>query len=243
MSLLSYSDLISALKWSEAEKMASKIDLSLDELVQLKKAKRGYQPGQQQGAKKFQKFGQQQGARKFQKFGQQQGAGKFQKFGQQQGGGKFQKFGKEQGYETFQRPGQQQRDQKGSVSDLRDVLAKKQKTTVTDLRAKLTPKAAPAPKGKPTPPFRRQPQSGGPPARARTRSQPRPRSPPFMVPASKRRSDPSPSKPIAQRYRDPPIHLPSYSETKKITITVPGLNRPVSEVRAGISWLARSEVL
>ena len=241
--------------------MASKIDLSLDELVQLKRGKKGFYQqktgqqqgtkkfGQQQGARKFQKFGQQQGAGKFQKFGQQQGAGKFQKFGQQQGAGKFQKFGQQQqqqGTGVFQRIGQQQQhqqqDQKASISDLRDVLAKKQKTTVTDLRAKLKPKAAPIPKGKASPPFHRQSQSGGP--LARTRPQPRPpRSPPFMVPASKRRSDPSPSKPIAQRYRDPPINLPSYSETKKITITVPGLNRPISEVRAGIFWLSCTEVL
>ena len=114
--------------------------------------------------------------------------------------------------------------------DLRDILATKQKMQVMDLRAKIKPKSAPVTvgrgRGRPHPS-----QRGGrtapaapftsAPRRARSRS---PIRKTFSSPP------PSPQYPNSRRRRESPIRLPSSAETKKITVTVPGLNRPVSEV-------------
>lgn len=180
--------------------MASKVDMSLDELVQLKKK------GGQQG-----------------KSGQQQQWGGGQK-GRQQGW---------QGKGLGRPQGQQKQFQNGGVapvSDLRDILAKKQKTTVVDLRAKLGPKKPPA-KPKPSPTAFRTRPSRGTSQSPRFRPQvTRPRSPPtFTAPRRPRRSDPGP---LSRQRRDSPPRLPSFEEAKKITVTVPGMTRAASEVRS-----------
>lgn len=111
--------------------------------------------------------------------------------------------------------------------DLRDVLASKSKKQVVDLRAKIKPKMSPVTVGR----GRGRGQRGGkmsaptPPRRARSRSPIRKPYPPMGL-----SSPPLPHAPSTRRQRESPIRLPSSAETKKITVTVPGLNRPVSEV-------------
>lgn len=112
--------------------------------------------------------------------------------------------------------------------DLRDILASKQKKQVVDLRAKIKPKSSPMGRGRGRVPLS---QRGGgrgqpldvTPKRARSRSPIRKSYPPFPF------SPPS-SGPGNRRRQESPVRLPSSAETKKITVTVPGLNRPVSEV-------------
>ena len=194
--------------------MASKIDMSLDELVQLKRKQKGGGPQSKGKAGQKQQWG---GGQK----GKQQGwQGKMQGQGQQkrpQG----QQFRKQQ---TAQNGGA------APVSDLRDILATKQKTTVVDLRAKLGPKQPQVKKPKPAPTSFRSRPTRGTGQSPRSRPQMVPRSPPtFSAPGRSRRSDPGP---IPRRHRDSPPRLPSYEEAKKITVTVPGITRPVSEVRS-----------
>ena len=197
--------------------MASKIDMSLDELVQLKKKQKG--GGPQGKGKAGQQWGGGGGGQK----GKQQGwQGKMQGQGQQK---------RPQGQQF--RKQQQQTVQNGGaapISDLRDILATKQKTTVVDLRAKLGPKQPQVKKPKPSPTSFRSRPTRGTGQSPRFRPQMSPRSPPtFSAPVRSRRSDPGP---IPRRHRDSPPRLPSYEEAKKITVTVPGITRPVSEVRS-----------
>ena len=120
-----------------------------------------------------------------------------------------------------------------SGKDLRDVLATKQKMHVVDLRAKIKPKMSTATvgrgRGRPHPPQRggRIPAPFAAPPRARSRS-----------PIRKPYPSPPPSHyQNSRRQRESPVRLPTSAETKKITVTVPGLNRPVSEVSELVSWL------
>ena len=127
----------------------------------------------------------------------------------------------------------------GKFADLRDVLAKKQKTNVGDLRSKLKPKALYTSKNTKSQPI--SPQSSSPSAKSPSfapkrstqssrahfitpmkpisvdDSSPSPPAPRFGRPS--RRSDPVP---VSQRQRS----MPSYDEAKKITVTVPGLRSP-----------------
>ena len=124
--------------------------------------------------------------------------------------------------------------------DLRDILAKKQKSTIGDLRSKLKPKAlytSKYSKSQPTTPqsFAKSPSST--PRRAGQSSRGHPITPmkpirvdssPSPPPPSRppRRSDPGP---ISHKQRGgAPSKLPSYDEAKKITVTVPGLRHPPS---------------
>ena len=116
--------------------------------------------------------------------------------------------------------------------DLRDILASKQKQQVVDLRAKIKPKGfrgrgrgrpLPGPQGRIVP--------GSPPKRPRSRSpirKPYANNSPFSSPPA------PPPPPVIRRRKESPVRLPSSAETKKITVTVPGLNRPVSEVRGAV---------
>ena len=110
--------------------------------------------------------------------------------------------------------------------DLRDILASKQKKQVVDLRAKIKPKSSSVSRGRGRPYLR-----GGrvPAGTRRERSRSPIRKPYVPIPFSSPPSAP-PTPDDARRQRESPIRLPSSAETKKITVTVPGLNRPVSEV-------------
>lgn len=109
----------------------------------------------------------------------------------------------------------------GKAGDLRDVLASKQKKQVVDLRAKLKPRGGPSQRGRPRPLQRGRNVPSSPPQRDRSRS-----------PIQKRANPVSPAaRPVMRRRRESPVRLPSQAEAKKITVTVPGLSRPVSEVR------------
>lgn len=130
-------------------------------------------------------------------------------------------------------------------SDLRSVLTKKQSGNITDLRDKLKPKALYTSKlpSKSHPPI---PQVVG--VNGSGDSQGRKRlklttsfknSVSSAVAASgsseghkssrsrSRKSDPG----LSNHHRSSSGRLPSYEEAKKISVTVPGLSRPVSEVR------------
>ena len=109
------------------------------------------------------------------------------------------------------------------AADLRDVLAKKKKLQVVDLRTKLKSKEVPPRRGRPLQltPRGRITAPIAPPKRARSRS-----------PIHKWTSPVSQAAhPGMRRRRSSPVRLPSRAEAKKITVTVPGLSRPVSEVR------------
>lgn len=200
--------------------------MSLDDLIKLRKKGRGGFQKQQRGAK----TGQQNIPRGTQKT-------TFQKFSPQKAFQKPQRGGFQKSTRGGKTQGQQQRQQNSGaaapVSDLRDMLTEKQKTTVTDLRAKLTPKSPQ--KGAAGISTRLTPRSTGP----KPKGRPRAKSPsPLEYTTSSRRNDAGPSRSTTRRQHDPPVKLPSYEETKKITITVPGLpglNRPTSEVRLTIS--------
>ena len=109
----------------------------------------------------------------------------------------------------------------GKAGDLRDVLASKQKKQVVDLRAKLKPRGGPPQRGRARPVQRGRMVPGSPPQRNRSRS------------PIQKRANPAPpaARPVMRRRRESPVRLPSQAEAKKITVTVPGLSRPVSEVR------------
>ena len=114
--------------------------------------------------------------------------------------------------------------------DLRDILASKQKQQVVDLRAKIKPKGFRG-RGRPLPGLQGRMVPGSPPKRPRSRSpirKPYANNSPFSSPPA-----PPPPPPVMRRRKESPVRLPSSAETKKITVTVPGLNRPVSEVRVG----------
>ena len=186
--------------------MASKVDMSLDDLVQFSR-KKG--PG---GGGKFNRPNQ-TGAQR---------TGKFQQL-QNQGGGK----------------GAVGAGVGAKVADLRDVLAKKQKSTVGDLRSKIKPKALytskyssksqpstpQGPSSVTSPSFTRRPVHQ--PKRSQGISPMKPIrvDEPSSPVRSSRRSDPGP---ISHKQRSVPSKLPSYDEAKKITVTVPGTRHPPS---------------
>ena len=122
-------------------------------------------------------------------------------------------------------------------ADLRDILTSKQKQQVVDLRAKIKQKPkSPVTVGRSGGRGRSQrgggggrttsdDRVGGPTRRARSRS-----------PVRKQYAPQFSSPPLPRRQRaNQPTRLPSAAETKKITVTVPGLNRPVSEVSGSTS--------
>ena len=184
--------------------MASKVDMSLDDIVKSKKGAARKKPGVGAGG----------AAQKFKPSIQNGGTGSAK-----------------------------------SVSDLRSVLAKKQLASISDLRAKLKPKALytkkltsrvqqqqkQATKGNQkqkrlslTPNFKNSISSA-------VGSNPGGMNESFKKPSRgsrSRRSDPGPGPgPISHRTKSSSSKLPSYEEAKKISVTVPGLSRPVSEVR------------
>lgn len=110
------------------------------------------------------------------------------------------------------------------VGDLRDVLAKKQKTNVTDLRSKLAPKGSSVRSSDAVDGRGRSALSRG--VSLRSPIGGRSRMQEVDGARSSRRSDPGPIRSSAYRHKDPPVQLPSYAEAKKITVTVPGLSRP-----------------
>ena len=136
------------------------------------------------------------------------------------------------------------------VTDLRSVLAKKQSTTnVTDLRAKLKPKALYtsklASRAKQQMPPQQQQQlahsNGKDPSRKPLKLTPSFKSSiSSAVSGSSGSSSKSPrgshssgSEHHRRSRSSSSYKLPSYEEAKKISVTVPGLSRPVSEVRNG----------
>lgn len=161
------------------------------------------------------------------------------------GGGKFSRPGTQRTGKFQQSPNQ---GGKGvgvgggaKVSDLRDVLAQKQKSSVGDLRSKLKPKALYTnkftSKSQPSTPQASSsitPSSSS--ASRRSANLPKrsqgisPMKPirvdePSSPIRSSRRSDPGP---ISHKQRSALSKLPSYDEAKKITVTVPGMRHPPS---------------
>ncbi len=165
--------------------MASKVDMSLDDIVTLNKKKGGNKGGG--GGKPF------------------QGKPKFT-------GGKPQA---QSGIQT-------------KTADLRKVISNKQKSSITDLRTKIKPKALytskfvekHTSKSNPSTPKGVQGRIGK--ARPKYSSE--------DIPETRsRRSDPGP---LLSRGT---FKLPSYEDAKKITVTVPGSVRPTTSVE--VSWL------
>lgn len=130
------------------------------------------------------------------------------------------------------------------VSDLRSILAKKQNANITDLRMKLKPKALYT--SKLSSRTQQPPLQGAKEAESRGAG-PGGRKPLKLTTTFKNsmssavsgsgsskssRNGSSHSTPIGHRSSRSSGHkLPSYEEAKKISVTVPGLSRPVSEVR------------
>lgn len=131
------------------------------------------------------------------------------------------------------------------VSDLRSVLAKKQTANITDLRMKLKPKALytsklssraqQPPQGIKDVESRGAGPGGRKPLKLTTTFK---NSMSSAVSGSRSssskssRNGTSHSTPMGHRSSRSSSHkLPSYEEAKKISVTVPGLSRPVSEVR------------
>ena len=131
------------------------------------------------------------------------------------------------------------------VSDLRSVLAKKQQANITDLRTKLKPKALYTKKfaSKSQQPIQLQGTNNRHQGQGRKQLKLTPSfksSISSAITASSgsssrssrgsgsRRSDPGP---ITHQRSKSSSKLPSYEEAKKISVTVPGLSRPLSEVR------------
>ena len=191
--------------------MASKVDMSLDDLVQFgrKKGPQGkFSRGPQGGAQKTGKF--------------QQSQNQNSKGPSGAGGAKF--------------------------VDLRNVLAKKQKSTISDLRSKLKPKAlytSKHSKSQPTTPLSSSSANKSPsfapkrlgqstrghpitPMKPIRVDEPSPSPPPPPPPPPSRPSRRSDPGPISHKQRSTPSKLPSYDEAKKITVTVPGMRHPPS---------------
>lgn len=126
------------------------------------------------------------------------------------------------------------------VSDLRTVLAKKQAASITDLRTKLKPKALYTSKLSSRSQQALQAASNS--TNGKGSGQKR-----LKLTASFKNSvssaiagssgsskssrGPRSGGPVAHRPRSSSNRLPSYEEAKKISVTVPGLSKPVSEVR------------
>ena len=123
-------------------------------------------------------------------------------------------------------------EQQKGVSDLRDVLATKNKTLVVDLRAKISPKVSPMK------PSKKGSRGREHPANTRSRS---PltisadvfHSPKFKSPGggSSRSKDAIFNKGYREMERSSSRRLPTTAEAKKITVTVQGLSKTTSEVR------------
>ena len=148
------------------------------------------------------------------------------------------------------------------VGDLRSVLAKKQGASITDLRARLKPKALYtsklASRAQQTIPQQhhhqqhqqqQQQQHAAENGRGPTRGGPGGRKPlklttTFRNSVSSAVSGSSKPPSSRERTRSAPVNhrshsapkLPSYEEAKKISVTVPGLSRPASEVRVNCCW-------
>ena len=195
--------------------MASKIDMSLNDLIDMKRKKRGGLTGRGGGVYTS---GRGRGGIALRGRGWGFRGGRGSPVVRGRGGPLAGRLGYAP---NFNKPASPVTPQTG---DLRDLLAKKQKTTVTDLRSKLQPKA-PAIKS-PTLPSGRGTSAS---YRGTARSTIAPRGRPQEVGVTKsRRSDPGPIRSPGYRHRAPPAQVPSYAEAKKITVTVPGLSQPVS---------------
>ena len=170
--------------------MASKVDMSLDDIVMLKKNKGS---GKQLQQKPY--------------LGNRQSAG-----GNVQNGSSTSTKG----------------------ADLRKLIAKKQKSNISDLRTKLKPKALYTSKyaskqGSLSQP--NTPQSAG--FESRNFNKTLPRFKEETTPTSKPRSRRSDPGPLSSRKARGSPKLPTYEDAKKITVTVPGTTRSTSasEVR------------
>lgn len=110
---------------------------------------------------------------------------------------------------------------KGQTGDLRAKLGGKKKADIVDLRAKLKPKALST----------KQLKSKLTSAQNSQRPQ-KIKSEQFTLQSQpSRKSDPGPVAAAAShKRRKSPVRLPTYEEAKKISVTVPGLNKPVSQV-------------
>ena len=125
------------------------------------------------------------------------------------------------------------------VSDLRSVLAKKQAANFSDLRQKLKPKALYTSKLASRNP-QSPPATNGTSAKSPAGRKPLKLTPSFKNSVSSAVSGSSSAPPkargssrvsAASHRRSSSYKLPSYEEAKKISVTVPGLSRPVAEVR------------
>ena len=126
-----------------------------------------------------------------------------------------------------------------STGDLRDKIATKTKAHVGDLREKLAPKPPP-PQPPRTKSYPKMSLTTSRPSRISSNSN---RIPSHYAPTTTRLQvshnqtpygqeppiNPPHSRPAARSL--PPFRLPSEAEAKKITVTVPGLTKPTSEVR------------
>ena len=126
------------------------------------------------------------------------------------------------------------------VGDLRSVLAKKQSANITDLRTKLKPKALYTSNLASRSQTSLKQGANGTDTRGQARK-PLKLTPTFKYSVSSAvsrsggskpsRERESQSTPTSHRSRSSSHKLPSYEEAKKISVTVPGLSRPTSEVR------------
>ena len=216
--------------------MSSKIDLPLNELVRSGRSRGGR--GRGKGANK--------------RGGGTQGQGKFKKdFGATRGrGGKFRGQGKGIGRgsvksrlttekpKAFQNGGVND-EQISKVSDLRDLLASKNKSTVMDLRAKLPPKPEssqtekPNTRNNPGLKTKNKPLYISSTTFSRSASTTRSRPQASSSGTSSRSKEPFSSRNFREAERRPQSssRLPTTAEAKKITVTVQGLSKTTSQVR------------
>lgn len=188
--------------------MASKVDMSLDELVQFgrKKGPHGkFSRGPQVGAQKTGKF--------------QQSQNQNSKGPSGPGGAKLVDLRNVLAIK-----------QKSTIGDLRTKL--KPKALYTSKHSKSQPSTPFSTAKSPSSVPRRSGQSTRghpitPMKPIRVEDSPSPSPPPPPPPSSRpsRRSDPGP---ISHKQRGAPLKLPSYDEAKKITVTVPGMRHPPS---------------
>ena len=220
--------------------MSSKIDLPLNELVRSGRSRGGRGRGRGRGANK--RGGGTQGQGKFKKdFGATRGrGGKFRGQGRGIGRGSIKSRLTTEKPKAFQNGGVND-EQVSKVSDLRDLLASKNKSTVMDLRAKLPPKPEPEPSQTEKPNTRNNPglKTKNKPlyissttfSRSASTTRSRPQASTSGTNSRSKESFSTRSFREAERRPQSSSHLPTTAEAKKITVTVQGLSKTTSQVR------------